>query len=625
MHRHILELILLAWAALLLPTSVLRAAEPAPSVLSPKDLFPQGGEVYREHCAACHDTGAGRAPQRILLRYMTPAAIHAVLVSGVMRGQGAGLTEDQRIGVAEHLSQSALTAATSQPIALRMCAGTRAKFDLRQPPLYSNWGFDPASTHSITTAHAGLDRGNVGKLKLKWAFGFEGANRARSQPAIAGGSIFVGAQDGSVYALDRETGCVRWRYQAAAEVRTGIVVGSWTAGDAGARPVAYFGDWSGNAYAVNAQTGDLVWKVRADEHPATVITGTPSLYGDTLYVPVSSLEEATAAAPDYRCCSFRGSVLALDAGNGAVKWRSWLVDEPRVVGKNDRGIDRLGPSGVPIWDSPAIDVKRQQLYVATGDNYTGPGSELSDSIVALDLATGRVKWHYQALAGDVWNVSCVAPDPANCPSDRGPDFDFGAGTVLASARDGHDYVLAGQKGGIAYGLDPETGRLAWQQRVGRGGMAGGIYFGMAALDGRVYVPVSDMFDGQPSSLPASPGLYALDVASGSFIWKSPAGQTCNDRKLCLVGYSGAIAATPELVLVGSDDAHIRIFDTSDGKVLWDMDTDRAYTAVNGVAAHGGAISGGSAPIADHGELIVESGYGFVSKLPGNVLLVFSTR
>jgi polyvinyl alcohol dehydrogenase (cytochrome) len=607
--------------SVLMPHSFSRAADPAPSVLSAKDLFPLGGEVYREHCAACHDTGVGRAPQRIILSNMTPASIHAALTSGVMREQAANLTEAQKIAVAEHLSQRELTADT-KPAPLKMCGGSRAKFDLGKPPAFSNWGLDLAGTHAIATDSAGLDRKNVGKLRLKWAFGFEDANRVRSQPAIAGGAIFVGAQDGSVFALDRETGCVRWRYRASAEVRTGIIVSPWQATDSDPRPLAYFGDWAGNAYAVNALTGDLVWKVKTDEHPASVVTGTPSLYRNTLYVPVSSLEEATAASPTYSCCSFRGSILALDATTGTVKWRTWLVDEPKILGKNEMGVDRLGPSGVPVWNSPAIDPKRNQLYIATGDNYDEPVTELSDSIVALNLATGKVKWHYQALAGDAWNVACVAPVPANCPQHHGPDFDFGAGAVLAKAKDGRELVLAAQKGGVVYGVDPDTGKLAWHTRAGRGGMAGGIHFGLAAMGGDAYVPVTDMPDGQPSKFPASPGMYALDVATGDFIWKAPAPESCAGRKLCLRGYSGAISVTSELVLAGADDAHIRIYDAATGKVLWDMDTDRDFATVNDVPGHGGAMSGSAAPIANEGELIVASGYGFVSKMPGNVLLVF---
>lgn len=600
-------------------------ADAPPSVLSATEQFPAGAKVYQEHCAVCHDTGSGRAPQRIILSYMSPASIHAALTVGVMRQQGAGLTEEQRIAVAEHLSRHAFTAQTT-PAPLQMCEGDRATFDLNKPPVLLNWGLDLAGTHAIGTHVAGIDRSSVGKLQLKWAFGFEGANRVRSQPALAAGAIFIGAQDGSVFALDRNTGCVRWRFQAAAEVRTGIVIAPWRAGDAKATPLAYFGDWAGNAYAVKAFTGDLVWKVKADPHPSVVITGTPSLYRQTLYIPVSSLEEASAAAPGYPCCTFRGSVLALNSATGALKWRTWLVGEPRPIGKNKTGVERFAPAGVPVWNSPAIDVKRNQLYIATGDSYTAPAAELSDSIVAINLSTGKVNWHYQALTGDAWNVGCMAPVPENCPRNAGPDFDFGAGAVLTTSKDRRELVLGGQKGGIVYAVDPDTGKLVWHTRVGRGGMAGGIHFGIAAANGAAYVPVSDLTDGQPTTVAANPGVYALDVETGDFIWKAPADpHGCAGKALCLPGYGGAISATTELVLAGSDDAHIRIFDAATGKVLWDMDTDRDFATVNGIPAHGGAISGGSAPIADDGDLIVASGYGFISKMPGNVLLIYGIK
>lgn len=613
-------------AAAFMPQTASHAAEATPGYFA-KDPFPLGGEIYRRHCAACHDGGIGRAPQKVILSYMTPAAIHAALTNGAMQQQGNALAEEEKRAVAEHLTRTAFTAA-SKPAPLRMCEGKSAQFDLSKPPAFSNWGLSPGSTHAIPAEVAGLGRDTVGRLRLKWAFGFEGANRARSQPALAGGAILVGAQDGSVFALDRATGCVRWRYLASAEVRTGIVVSPWQAGDRSAKPLAFFGDWAGNAYAVNALTGEEVWKVKTDEHPAAVITGTPSLHEGTLYVPVSSLEEAAAASPGYDCCTFRGSVLALDAATGKEKWRSWLVGEPEAwVSADSEGntASGLGPSGVAVWNAPAIDVKRGQLYVATGDNYSEPATALSDAIVALDLATGKVNWHYQALAGDAWNVACLTPAPNNCPEDAGPDFDFGAGAVLARGKDGKEYVLAGQKSGIAYGIDPDTGKLGWQTRVGRGGTAGGIHFGLAADSGRAYVPVTDMDDMVQRDYPASPGIHALDVATGQLAWKAPAPDSCAGRQLCLPGYSGAISVTPELVLAGSDDGYVRILDAASGALLWETNTDRAFETVNGVAGHGGAISGGAAPIAEGGQLIVASGYGFVSKLPGNVLLVFEAE
>jgi len=588
-----------------------------------KGPFAAGFKVYQENCAACHDTGMQRAPQRTLLQDMTPQAIHRALTDGVMREQGAAIAAGQRVAVAEYLANRRLTTEDANA-GLTRCTGAHAAFDLAEPPVFAGWGLDPANTHSVPAALAGVNRRNIGKLKLKWAFAFPDANRARSQPALAGGAIFVGSHNGSVYALDRETGCLRWAFRAEAEVRTGIVVSPWKAGDRKAQPLAFFGDVVGNAYALNALTGMLAWKVVADDHPAATLTGTPTLHDGTLHVPVSSLEEASAAAPNYACCTFRGSVIALDAATGKQKWRTWLGEPATLRGRAADGTERFGPSGAAVWNSPAIDAKRGQLYVATSDNYSAPASDLSDSIVALDLATGAIRWHLQTLAGDMWNVACFTRSSAACPENAGPDFGFGAGTILARANDGRELVLAGQKSGWAFAVDPDTGELAWKQRVGSGGVGAGIYFGMAAQAGRLFVPITDRKDGKDYGFPASPGLYALDIASGAFVWRAPATNICGDNPACDPGYGSAITATPELVFAGADDGHMRVFDAATGAKLWDLDTKRDFPAVNGTA-RGGAIGGGAAPIVHGTSVIVSSGYGYGSKLPGNALLVFDTE
>ena len=254
----------------------------------------------------------------------------------------------------------------------------------------------------------------------------------------------------------------------------------WDAGDAKARPTAYFGDILGNLYAVEAFTGKLVWRVHMDEHPSTTLTAAPVLYKGLLYVPVSSLEEGTSTDTSYHCCTFRGSVAALDPATGKEKWRTYLVPPAKKRGGTTAGAEQWGPSGVAVWSSPAIDARRGQLYITTGDNYSTPATDLSDAIVALDLMSGKIRWVYQAQPNDAWNGSCSRKDRANCPEEDGPDFDFGAGPVLAKGADGHDYVLAGQKSGIAYGVNPDTGKLVWKNKIGRGGVVGGIHFGLAA-------------------------------------------------------------------------------------------------------------------------------------------------
>ena len=619
--------LLVAGAALLYSLAGAGLAAPAP--VDPSDAakapsiggsskYPEGAKVYQEHCAGCHDTGAGRAPARVILSNMTPRTIYDALTTGAMRVQGSALSDPEKQQVAQNLTGQALLAASDVP-APRMCDAAHAAFDRTALPAFKGWGLDDEGTHSVSSRQAGITKANVGQLKLKWAFGFPGANRARSEPALGGGAIFVGSHPGTVYALDRRTGCVRWTFEAGVEVRTGIVLAPWTSGDPKADPLVFFGDWHGNVFALKAFSGKLAWKVHADDHPAAVITATPALYDGTLYVGVSSLEEASAAANGYSCCTFRGSVLALDATTGAQKWHTWLVDEP----KPQPGGTSLGPSGVPVWAGLAIDRARSRLIVATGDNYTRPATALSDAIVALDLDTGAIAWHWQAMAGDTWNVDCISPQPDQCPDDPGPDYDFGTGAAVAKGKDGNDYIVDGNKSGIGFALDAATGKLMWRRQVGRGSMIGGTHFGVAAVNGHLILPISDMAPaGTNTGVAARPGLYALDIVTGEPVWEAPAPDTCANRPLCLMGYSGTITVTPELLFAGGDDAHFRIFDVTDGKLLWDTDTMQPYQTVNGVPGKGGAISGGAGPIADDGQLIVSSGYGFVSKLPGNVLLVF---
>jgi polyvinyl alcohol dehydrogenase (cytochrome) len=625
----ILRCWLIALAIFVSPLAAAQADAPAEipdwTGREPNTEKSMGAEVYRGTCAACHDAGLGRAPQRFVLQDMTPAAVHNALTRGAMRLQGAALSAEQKLAVAEYLTGRKLGGgqAGAQP---KLCSAAAARFDMAEPPVLAGWGLDPAGSHAIPAEVSGITPENAPRLKLKWAFAFPDSQRARSQPALAGGAILVGNHNGTVYALDRASGCVRWAYPAQAEVRTGIVVSPWRAGDRAARPLVYFGDTAGMVYAVGLLDGRLAWQRKTDLHPAAVITGTPTLYAGTLYVPVSSVEEAFATNPAYACCNFRGSVLALDGRSGKRRWRTWLVGAPRVQGASKSGLDKLGPSGVAVWNSPLVDVKRGQLIFATGDNYSLPATQLSDSVVALDLRTGRIRWHYQATAGDAWNVACVFKTSDSCPDEAAPDFDFGAGVVLASGTDGRELALAGQKSGEVFALDPATGRLVWRNRVGHGGPSGGIHFGMAAQAGRLFVPMSDRHNTGKSPLPLRPGLFALDVASGAILWEAPDTSTdCKGNPQCLIGYGGSVTATGGTVLIGSDTGELRIFDAATGKLIWRDDTTRVFTTVNGAMAKGGSISGGVAPIAYRGNVIVPSGYGYASKLPGNVLLVYGAE
>lgn len=581
----------------------------------------RGGEVFSKNCAVCHERGVAHAPSPYILKIMTASSIYNALTTGAMRVQSAALSDEDKKAVAEYLGGANM--AGDPKLAPPYCTGAAAQIDLNRPPAFPGWGMTRTNTRYVDNKTAGIDANSVGKLRLKWALGFEGANRVRSQPALAGGAIFIGSQEGQVYALNRATGCVRWKYVATAEVRTGIVASSWQAGDSSAKPQVYFGDIIGNVYALDAATGAQLWKRKADPHPSTTLTGTPVLYQGTLYVPVSSLEEG-AAGENYDCCTFRGSIIAYEAGSGKQLWQTYMVDKPIYRGMNAAGHKNFGPSGIALWNSPAIDEQRGVMYIATGDNYSTPATSNSDAVLAMDLKTGKIKWSHQVLENDAWNGSCVLPSPNACPPESGPDHDFGAAAILATASNGRQYVLAGAKSGIVYAFDPEDGKLIWQTKVGRGGILAGVHFGMATHGDAVYVPINDAADGRHYEEPAKPGMYVLDIHSGNFLWKAPIDDgVCKDRGVtCSPGIAAPVTVTDDLVLSGAGDGRLRIYAAGSGRILWEYDTAVPTPTVGGGIGRGGSIGGGFGPVIDSGTLIVPSGYGFAGRTPGNLLLVF---
>lgn len=603
-------------------------AAPAPTAATTAPAAHPGEAVYRARCANCHEGGAYKAPDRLFLGMMPPDAIMESL-AGPMAPQSAGLSPRQRQDVAEYIAGRALDTATPPPEPPR-CA--QSDLDMARPPAQATWGVDLANSRFQPRATGGLALAEASRLELKWAFAYPGAIQARSQPTIAGGTVFVGSQRGVVYALDAATGCVRWSFRTSAEVRTPVVVESWTAGDAQARPRAFFGDLLARAYALDARTGRLLWTAKVDDHPGATLTGAPVPVGDSVFVPVSSLEVAVAGDPRYACCTFRGSVAALDAATGAQRWKTYVIaEEPKEAGRNPVGTRILAPSGAPVWNSPTVDLARRRLYAGTGENYSSPAGDTSDSVIAFDMDTGAIRWVAQATPGDAWNVGClseIAPDPANCPAEDGPDFDMSAPPILVQLGGGKGEVLvAGQKSGDVMAIDPDTGRFLWRRKVGRGGVQGGTHFGMAAEGTRVFVPINDMRYPEDVTRyefkePPRPGLYALDAATGRELWAAPAPDTCppgND--FCDPGISAAVTAIPGAVIAGHLDGRLRVYDAADGRIAWEFDTLREYTTVSGEVARGGSMSGGGPAVAG-GMVYVNSGYGIYQHMPGNVLLAF---
>ncbi len=593
--------------------------------IGPRESLP-GAALYRDHCAACHNGAVAKAPHLIWLEMMKPRAILRALNEGLMKAQGDALTAEQKQHIAEYITRESATADPRAEASAPACSGPAAAFDLKRVPAPVSWGHDTA--RFVPANVAGIAAADIPRLKLKWAYAYPGALRARSNPAIGMGAVFVGSQDGSVYAFDLATGCQRWRFEAAAEVRTGIVLTTWR-GKPPRQVLAYFGDVVGRLYAVDARTGQLVWSRKMDEHPSATLTGTPALRGNTLFVPVSSLEVIPAADPAYECCTFRGKVVAVDARDGRVLWEHFTIPQaPQPVAVTSVGTRVLSPSGAPVWSSPAIDRRRNRIYFGTGENYSSPADDNSDAIVAVDIATGQRRWHRQSTPGDAWNVACMMANNPNCPKEDGPDHDHGASMILIDIGRGKQILAAGHKDGTVYGFDPDSPmKPVWVTRVGRGSIQGGVHFGMAAEGTRLYVPINDMNDTQNGDILdpklARPGVHAIDVTTGKVLWSHVQQNVCPpDLKFCDPGISAAITATPGAVFAGHLDGVVRAYDGATGKVLWEFDTKPAMKTISGAIGSGGSMSGGGPAVGD-GHLVVNSGYGLYSHSPGNLLLVFS--
>ena len=597
---------------------------PAPGSAA-QEAAPDGELVYRQHCASCHEGSMPRLPTREMLRQRTPEDVEIALSTFTMRRQGAALTSAERRAVSEYVTGRPPgsyrdpfevipeSAYCSAPIGGDPLAG----------PAWNGWGAGLRNTRYQAADAAGLGVEDVPRLTLKWAFGFPGVSASGSQASVVGGRVFVGSRNGLVYALDAESGCIDWIFEADGGVRSAPSVGPHPGtGEA----VVYFGDAFANVYAVDVASGDQRWKVQVDDHGDAMITGAPALHDGRLYVPVSSFEEGSGAMPTYECCTFIGSVVALDAADGSQLWKTRTIqEEPQPTVRNSVGTQLWGPSGAAIWSAPTLDPTRNRLYVATGDSYTEPAAPESDAIMALAMDSGEILWTQQTLPGDAWNIACFETTPegrANCPEDAGPDYDFGSSPVLTTVDDGRELLLAGQKSGVLYGLDPETGEIAWETRVGDGGILGGIEWGFATDGELTYAASSEALEKGPGD---AGGLTAVRAADGETVWDAPPFQdTCGSRAGCNTGQPAAVTSIPGVVFSGSLDGHLRAYDTATGRVIWDVDTVVDFQTVNGVPARGGSLNGPGPTVAG-GMLYVNSGYGALGFMPGNVLLAFSVE
>lgn len=572
--------------------------------------------LYAANCASCHDSGLAGAPTREALAALSPAVILEALTAGVMKEQGAELDRIDRILLSQHLGNEAAGA----DVAIDYCEG---ELSFAGSPKWNRWGSNARNTRFQSADNAGLSLEDIPNLELSWAFGFPGAQRARSQPVVTEEAIFTGSQSGRVYALDTATGCAWWTYEAGAEVRNAPLLST---GADGTPDTLYFGDFDAVVHAIDARTGEKRWNRSIKDHPDGTITGSLALHDGILYVPMSSTEIVSAYLDDYACCTFRGGVVALSADDGEPKWRWYTVPEARKVGETSVGTDILGPSGAPVWSTPTIDAQRGLLYVGTGENYSSPANDLSDAIVALDLVTGRQRWAFQATSGDAWNAACGRDPKPNCPSEDGPDFDFGAPPLLVDLAEGGQILLAGQKSGEVFGLDPDNaGALLWRRRVGMGGFNGGIHWGMASDGATLWVGIADTPGNRFAEGPPRPGIHAFNPLTGEPLWSRIEPPTCDEVAYkCMTALSAPLTAIPGAVFAGAHNGRLIAYSSEDGGVLWSKETNRSFETVNGVEAKGGTIDSSGVVIAG-GLVIVNSGYDKFGEIPGNVLLVYRRR
>jgi polyvinyl alcohol dehydrogenase (cytochrome) len=588
-----------------------------------------GPTLYKQLCATCHDSGIARAPLRDVLRAMTPEQVLTAMESGVMLSMASGRTGVERRAIAEFVTGKTFSQALSTtPSPESMCRRANAPSNPLAGSLWNGWGVSINNARYQDRAMAGLGAAEVSRLKLKWAFGFPGELSVDSQPTIVGGRVFAGTQSGTVYALDAATACVHWFFKADAAVRAAVSVGRVET-KSGPRYAAFIGDRAANVYALDVTTGEVLWKTKVDNYLFARVTSSPAFHNGRLYVGVASGEETAGAVADYECCRFRGSLVALNAATGQQIWKTYTIpEEPRPIKKNRIGTQLWGPSGSPIWSSPAVDVKRNAIYVTTGNNYSDPATSSSDAFIAFDMNSGKMLWSRQMLSADAWNTSCRLEDKINCAEADGPDFDFASPPILVTLSNGRRALIAGQKSGLVHAIDPDrNGEILWQTRVGKGGINGGVQWGSAADEANVYVALSDIgripVPNSQATLPdpnVGGGMFALRLENGQRVWYTPP-PSCGKRERCSPAQSAAVSAVPGAVFSGSVDGHLRAFSATDGRILWDFDTVRSYETINGVAARGGSLNVGGPAIAA-GTIFVNSGY-VQNGIPGNVLLAFS--
>ena len=582
-------------------------------------------QLYGARCANCHNLGVV-APTTAQLGRMTVEEIEAALWHGTMQEHANGLSRAERLAMARWLAAQS-SGAKSREAGVKMC-------DQATPPRpastsNADWpGWAANDQLNRYVIDASMTAARAAGITLKWAHPFpvqSAFSSAANSVAVRDGTVYAGNLNHWVYALDAESGCARWTFRAEGRIRSNMAL----EGD-----IVVFGDLLANVYALDARTGQLRWRTRIDWSPGTRITGNLTLHNGTVYAPVSSLEEVLAMRLDIECCSFRGAVVALDARNGQIKWKTYTIEQyADYLGHNKMGLARFGPSGVPVWSGISVDDKRGVVYVGNGNQFTEPRVEESDAVMALDMQTGAKRWvkglaPEQMGGQDIYHLACEAwwdPERKNCspenPAGHG-DRDIGAPPILVTRADGKDVIIVGSKDGMLYALDPDdNGAVLWNIRVGKGGEMGGIEYGVASNGRYAFAPVVDM----DVDMSSNGSLTAVDLMTGETAWRVE-----NIKPECAGKSSppcGNAVLTPptvvgNVVFVGLLDGSLRAYAADSGKQLWLYDTARDYEGVNGLHGRGGSLGNGGPVVVDN-TLYIMSGFSMLNLgIPGNVLLAF---
>ena len=505
-----------------------------------------------------------------------------------------------------------------------MCAEGNRLIDLNHPISFSYTDSAGNNPRHLTVAQSGLTTADLSNLELAWAIAFPATSGMRAAPVIIGDTIFYSATDsGRVFALDIASGCAKWVYESGTRLRSSI---AYDVIDG--QGMLVFSDMPGMIHAVNAENGESIWINSGQaENNQGMLTGTPVIHEDRVIVPVSGSGVITGGNPNYECCENHGAVTALNIRTGEKLWEYHTMPAAEYTGQvSSTGVRQRGPSGAPIWTTPTIDTERSQIYVTTGENTSHPTTNTSDAIIALDLETGEEKWVFQALANDMWNFGCTAGGP-NCiilEDTNAVDYDFGGPAVLVDTGD-RELLIAGQKSGDIWALNPDTGQLVWNQRVGEGTALGGNHWGIAVDSERAFLTINDPGGMGRNSVP---GIYTYFVGTGEPSWFYEVEPECNDERddrlrrcEALHGFSATPLSIDGAVITGALDGRLFVFDSDSGEILFEYDTVRDYETVNGVEGYGGSIDSHSIA-AGSGMVFVGSGYGQFRQVSGNVLLAF---